>query len=680
MSDKIQPLHRQRWAYVYLRQSSMGQVRNNQESTRRQYALRERAAQLGWPHQRIRVLDRDLGISGADTTNREDFKLLVTDVSMNKVGAVFALEASRLSRSCSDWHRLVELCSFTGTLLMDEDGCYDPADFNDRLLLGIKGTISHAELHFIRTRLQGGRLNKVRRGEYRQPLPVGYRYESGVGAVKDADGEVAGAIALLFSVFSQVGSAQGVVRHFSTQGLSFPKRRYTGVDAGKIVWGQLSENRVLEVLRNPCYAGAYAYGRKRYGKRMGPDGSVSHYVQRIEMPSWEVCIRDHHEGYIAWEEFLRNRRMLEDNRNVAANPSCRGAPRRGPALLQGLLLCGTCGHQMTLSYRGTGGIYPTYECSWKRRNGVAEARYCLSVRSYVIDEPVCECALKTVEPAQLQLAHKALEELRRRGDALDKQWRMKVERAQYQSQLAQRRYEEVDPSNRLVASTLEKRWEESLVELEQATKEYEEKRARQSLTATPEQCEKVLSLAQDLPRLWRAPSTSTEDRKRLLRLLVRDIVVEPLAPTRVVVAHVRWQSGACEDIRIQLPAPISERMRCSNTLVERIRQLAATNTDQRTAELLNEQGVSAVRAPRFTRACVLAIRRKYGISPAHGAPEEITTRQLADTLKIPAERVWDWIASGVVTARRVGKQYWLKINDDNLQQLRLLVEKSKHPQ
>jgi DNA invertase Pin-like site-specific DNA recombinase len=680
MMGKIQQMHTQRWAYVYLRQSSMGQVRHNQESTKRQYALKDRAVQMGWPQQRIRVLDRDLGISGTDLTNREDFKLLVADVSMNKVGAVFALEASRLSRTCSDWHRLVELCSFTSTLMVDEDGCYEPADFNDRLLLGIKGTISHAELHFIRARLHGGRMNKARRGEYRHGLPVGYRYEDKATVVKDIDEQVRGAVSLLFRVFRQVGSAQGVVRHFVHERLSFPRRRYSGVSTGQLQWSTLSQTRVLEVIKNPCYAGAYVHGRTRYSKCISPEGDVRKRVQRIDMPSWEICIREHHEGYISWEEFLGNQSMLQNNRNNPSNPVSQGAAREGATLLQGLVLCGVCGHHLTVTYKGTGGIYPTYECSWKKRCGVGEARYCLSIRAYLVDEAVCERVLKVMEPAQLEVAVKAIEELQRRDDIVDKQQRMNVERAEYQAQLAQRRYEEVDPSNRLVALTLEQRWNDALVELEQSKRIYEESRTKHSLLATPQQRESVIALAKDFPRLWRSPNTSPQDRKRLVRLLIKDVTVERNRNDNKAVAHIRWQGGTIEDVSINIPPPIWERVRCPEYLVERIREHAKCHTDRRIAEILNDQGLQAAKGGQFTTASVLEVRRKHGIPPLRGEPHEISTRQLAEMLDTTMETVWSWIATGKIAARRIGKQYWITCSEEKRRELLLLLMAGKNKQ
>lgn len=663
-------------AYVYLRQSSMGQVRNNRESTQRQYALKGKAEKMGWPPQRIRVLDRDLGVSGTDITNREDFKLLVADVSMNRVGAVFALEASRLSRSCSDWHRLVELCAYTDTLMIDEDGSYAPADFNDQLLLGIKGTISQAELHFIRARLHGGRMNKVHKGEYRLSLPVGYRYDDNGKIIKEPDEEIRGAFALFFKLFRQIGSAQGVVGHYMQNGLNFPKRNYTGAWAGKIVWGKLCQGRALEVLKNPAYAGAYVYGRKQYCKSAGPDGKIRTKVRRIDMPSWETCIKEHHIRYISWEEFLENQQMLENNRTNRKEKASQGPAREGVALLHGLLLCGVCGHSLNVSYRGTGGKLPTYECSWKKRNGVG-GKYCLSIRTYLVDDAVCARVLRIMKPVQLEIAVKALEELQLRERQLDKQWRMKMERADYEAQLAQRRYEEVDPSNRLVASTLEKRWNDALVAFEEAKNEYEEYRLKHSLTSTPEQKEKVLALAKDFPRLFNSPRTNHKDKKRLLRMLIKDITVERNNAEYTAVIHIRWNGGATEGITIDVPPPMQERIRCPKPIVERIRQLSKSLTVPQITRQLNEEGLRTGKGNKFTAPSVSWIRRTNNILPTQGNGNEGTVADLANKLSVSKKAIYAWIADGVVSARKIGRQYWVSMEESGENQLKLLKNSTK---
>lgn len=339
MISKIQPPHREKKAYVYLRQSTMGQVRHHQESTERQYALKDKALELGWSPGMIHLLDWDLGISGTQSHIREDFKTLVADVSMNKVGAVFALEASRLSRSNADWHRLIELCALTGTLIIDEDGCYDPADFNDALLLGLKATMSQAELHFIRGGLQGGKLNKAKKGLLRFPLPVGFCYDDEGTIILDPDEEVRSVVRLIFSIFQEKGTAYGVVRAFASLNLKFPKRAYGGAWDGKLIWGYLTHERVLNILKNPSYAGVYVFGRYRYIKNISPNGQIKAKMIRMPMPEWTVKIMDHHEGYISWENFLNHQVILRKNQTNGEEMLLAQAAREGKALLQGLLIC-----------------------------------------------------------------------------------------------------------------------------------------------------------------------------------------------------------------------------------------------------------------------------------------------------------------------------------------------------
>lgn len=363
MISKIQHQHQEKKAYIYLRQSTMGQVRNHQESTERQYALAERALQLGWPQAMIQVLDGDLGISGAQSHNREDFKTLVADVSMRKVGAVFALEASRLSRSNTDWHRLIELCALTGTLIIDEDGCYDPTDFNDQLLLGLKATMSQAELHFIHIRLRGGKLNKAQKGLLRFPLPVGFCHDEEGNIIIDPDEEVRSVVKLIFSLFHEHGSAYAVVQKFTSLNLKFPKRAYGGAWDGKLIWGYLTHDRVLNILKNPSYAGVYVFGRYRYQKDISPNGLIKARIVKVPMPEWTVKIMDHHQGYIGWEEFCHNQEILHQNQTNGEETLLSQAAREGKSLLQGLLLCSKCGRRLSVRYKGNGGVYPNYECN-----------------------------------------------------------------------------------------------------------------------------------------------------------------------------------------------------------------------------------------------------------------------------------------------------------------------------
>lgn len=409
MNGKITEQHQRKPAYVYVRQSTPGQVRHHQESTQRQYALRDRALELGWSESAIRVLDRDLGHS-AQLAGREDFKMLVAEVSMGQVGAVFALEASRLARSNVDWHRLLQLCAFTDTLVIDADGCYNPADFNDGLLLGLKGTMAQAELHFLRARLQGGKLNKAKRGELRVPLPVGLCYDARGQVVLDSDEEVRGAVALIFRLFQETGSAHAVMQWFVAHQLLFPKRRHGGVWNGELEWGDLTYGRTLEVLKNPSYAGAYAFGRHQYRRELTADGEVRCHIKTAERSQWRVLLVQHHDGYVEWEQFERNQLRLEKNRTSAGTMIPGGAVREGAALLQGLLMCGKCGRRLSVRYSGTGGIYPTYICGSHHREG-RSTKDCMSVRCDPLDTSVAEQVLDALQPTELELAVGVLENL-----------------------------------------------------------------------------------------------------------------------------------------------------------------------------------------------------------------------------------------------------------------------------
>jgi DNA invertase Pin-like site-specific DNA recombinase len=550
MIAQIQPGHLNQPAYVYIRQSTLKQVLHHQESTERQYALRDKARALGWPDRAIRVLDADLGVSGAQAAGREDFKLLVADVSMGKVGAVLALEASRLARSCADWHRLLELCSLTGTLIIDEDGCYDPSDFNDQLLLGLKGTMSQAELHFIRVRLQGARLNKARKGQLRFQLPVGFCYEAQDRIGLDPDEEVRGAVGLVFTSFRQTGSAYGVVRHFVEKDLAFPKRTYGGAWDGQLKWGTLTHWRVLSILRNPAYAGMYVFGRRQHHRQMGSEGDICTRTIRRDRSAWPVVLPDHHEGYISWPEYLENQTLLSQNQTNGVKTLPAGPVREGSALCQGLLLCGRCGYRLTVHYKSKA-RYPVYKCIRLKLEG-RSTHSCLTFRGDRVDEAVARRILETLEPDQIQLAVKAFEDLDQRRRTVDHQWHMKLQRAEYEAQLAQRRYEQVDPAHRLVASTLEQQWNQTLDHLELLRKQYADYQKAELPALSVRQKTDLLALAREFPRLWLAPTTQARDRKRILRLLIKDITVEKSEEPGQILLHLRWQGGTGETISVDV--------------------------------------------------------------------------------------------------------------------------------
>jgi len=675
--SKITPEHLQQKAYVYVRQSTLSQVLHHQESTSRQYALKDKALSLGWSESQTRVLDRDLGKSGAQTDGREDFKTLLADVSLGEVGAVLALEASRLARSNTDWHRLIEVCSLTGTLILDEDGVYDPADFNDGLLLGLKGTMSAAELHFLRGRLQGGKRNKAERGELRFPLPVGLCWQE-EQIVLDPDQEVQGAIRLVFQYFQETGSAYGVAHRFAEKGLKFPKRAYGGVWNGKLIWGHLTDNRVLSILKNPAYAGVYVFGRFRCVKEVLLDGQIRQRVKKMPRDSWLVEIQNHHPGYLTWDEYLENQDRLERNRTQWSQTGLPGAVREGLAMLHGLLVCGKCGRRLTVRYRGNGGIYPTYECNWRKRQAQSK-RSCMAIACGPLDEVVAQRVLEVVDAARLALALAAHDELEQRDESLTRQWQMRLERAQYEVDLAQRRYEEVDPANRLVAASLERRWNESLQRVEEGRRQMTEFQSRQTRTFTSQQRERIRELADDFPRLWRAETTSAKDKKRMLRLLIDDITVER-GEGREVQLHVRWSGGACEDLVVKLPAKIQDRLRYPLERVQQIRELAAENTDAEIAQRLNALGVRSAKGKPFTAAMISWIRYKHNIpAPFLKRPDELTVQEVANRFNVSRYVVHYWIDRDVLSARQLGpgRPYWITLSEQKITELEEWIQSSK---
>lgn len=677
MISKIADRHLSRQACIYVRQSTLAQVRSNQESTDRQYNLLNKAQSLGWKTELIRVLDRDLGQSGAAATKRADFKALVGDVAMGQIGAIFALEASRLARSNQDWHRLLELCAITGTLVIDEDGCYDPAEFNDSLVLGMKGTFAQAELHIIRARLHGGKLNKASRGELRFPLPVGFVFE-GDKIVLDPDREVQGAVRMVFDLFECQGTAYGAVRRFQELGLRFPRRAYGGAWDGKLLWGRLTHSRVLGILANPSYAGAYVFGRYQSCKQVGPSGDITTRSRPVPQEAWRVVIRDHHEGYIDWNRFTSNRHRLGANRTN--DESLSGPAREGLCLLQGILLCGDCGRRLTVRYRGNGGIYPVYQCLWKHREGMAPCA-CLTVSSIPLDKAVTDRLISAITPATIEIALAALTNLEERDREIGAQWRMRIERARYDVDLAERRYEAVDPDNRLIAATLEKRWNEATQRLRYLEAELAAFERQVMRAVTAEQKRQILQLGGDFPRLWAASTTAPRDRKRIVRLLVRDITVTKGPEARVVRLHIRWQGGATETLLVQLPQKRADATRYPSPFVERIRELAVNHHDDEIATLLRSEGCkSTITGKPITPGTIKWLRYKHRIQAPRPSEGTLNVRQVCENYSVSHWVVHYWISRGIVPAkqRKPNAPYAITIDDELERRLHHWVANSAH--
>lgn len=650
--SKITSAHRSRLALVYVRQSTLAQVRFNTESTARQYALADHAVALGWERDRVLVLDGDLGRSGASAAAREDFKELVSRVCLGEVGAVFGLEISRLARSSADLQRLLEFCNLTATLVVDADGIYDLHNFNDRLLLGLKGTMSEAELHILAGRLQESKRAAAARGALPLPLPIGYVHGESGETVLDPNEEVRAAVADAFAAFAAGGSAYAVVRAFA--GRPFPQRAYGGPWGGEVRWEALTHARILDLLANPSYAGAYVYGRNRVQRSIDAGGTIRTRSVRIPRAEWSVLIQDHHPAYISWQTHL------DIGARLAANCSRRGArpPREGSALLQGLVRCGSCGHPMSTSYPAN---RPTYQCVISRADHVRTPG-CRSVAAARIDATISRRLLEAVSADQIALALAAAEEVTARRTRATRALERQLERTRYEADRAARAFHACEPENRLVARSLEARWEATLGAVAEAEAAVAASRAELALPARAE----LEMLATDLPRLWQAPSTSDRDRKRLLRALIADVTLISDADgigDRVRIG-IHWRSGATEELVVNRPG--RSHSGTSAEVVERVRQLCG-QTDRQIAAELTAAGLRTGRGQSFDVRAVRHVRRGHGIPStyADAAPGELSIPQLAARLAVPGSVIYRWARSDRLPTRRTASgQYRIAFTAD----------------
>src|SRR6188472_4066979 len=666
---KITGSHLERVAIVYLRQSSPRQVRENFRSTERQYALAEEAARLGWEAERIVVVDGDLGISGrfTDTHVRKGYAQLVSRVCLGEVGAILGLEVSRLARSNAETQRLLVFCALTDTLVIDTDGVYDLKDFNDRLLLGLKGQMSEAELHIITSRVQGAKRAAAERGELRFPLPVGYVHDEEGQTIIDPDQEVQAAIGDLFRAFERTGSAYGVVGAFG--GRRFPKRAYGGAWAGELRWGELTHPRVLAVLANPCYAGAYVFGRYRSRRAVRPDGTITTMVTELPRAEWPVVIHDHHPGYISWERYLVNERRLQANDTRGGQRPAR----EGAALCQGIARCGACGRSMSTRYQREGGYY---ECTHSRADHVATPG-CRSVKTTVVDELVARRLLEALAPEEIKLALATADEVADRRARSTRAIELRVERARYEAIRAERAFHACEPENRLVARSLETRWEQKLRELAETEAELAE-RNRPAPEPSREQLE---ALARDLPRLWAAGSTADRDRKRLLRAMIADITLTSQPTGRELQVGIRWRSGHGEQHTVERPKTRQQVIRTPAEAIELTRRLAPDHTNAQIAERLNAAGLRAGTGGPFKAEHVQWIRWRHKIPypDSYARDGELTVNQIAERLGISDGTVYAWIETGKLTARRgPANRLYIPFPAEVEQHCRQLVASSVH--
>jgi DNA invertase Pin-like site-specific DNA recombinase len=636
---KVQAPHLKRNAYLYIRQSTLRQVFENTESTKRQYALKQRAIALGWALDQVVVVDSDLGQSGASAADREGFQKLVTEVGLGRAGIVMGLEVSRLARNSTDWHRLLEICALTDTLILDEDGVYDPAHFNDRLLLGLKGTMSEAELHLLRARLIGGLINKARRGELQMRLPIGYVYDAAGRVVLDPDSQVQQTLRTFFETVRRTGSAMSTVKAFRQQGLKFPRRVGHGHNKGDVIWGELLHHRALWMLHNPRYAGAFCYGRSRQRK-----GGGGRYI-KLPREEWIALIQNAHAGYITWEDFERNQRLLRDNAAAHGGDRRRSPPREGPALLQGLVICGVCGVRMSVRYhRRHGKLVPEYVC---QREGIEHAEpICQSVSGAVVDEAVAKLVIDMVTPMALEITLAVREELDARFEQADVLRRKHVERAQYEVDVARRRYMRVDPDNRLVADSLEAEWNARLRALGEAKEEYERQREADRATIDEEQRARILRLASDVPALWRDPATPDRERKRMLRLLIEDAT---LLKGEDISVHVRFRGGATQTLSLPRPLSAWKLRQIDPGLIAEIDRLVEEHTDDEIAAILRKRGVRTYEGTVPHRRMIARLRVDYSLKSRFDRLRErglLTRQEIAKALGVAASTVKVWRANG----------------------------------
>lgn len=642
--SKVSPAHWKRDAYLYIRQSTLHQVLQNTESTQRQYGLREKAVALGWPVERVHVIDCDLAHSGASTVDRVGFQQLVTEVSLGHAGLVLGLEVSRLARNSADWQRLLELCALADTLIADEDGLYDCNDFNDRLLLGLKGTMSEAELHFLRARLRGGILSKAHRGELACSIPVGLIYTASHQVQLDPDQQVQQVIRLLFETFRRTGSAHATMLRFHQEGWQFPRRIQTGLHQGELAWGELCLSRTLQILHNPRYAGAFSFGRTR--TRIWPDGEK--HTHKLAMQDWLVLIPNFHVGYISWEEYQDNCKHLHESAQAHGADRRKSPAREGPALLQGLAICGLCGKQMTVRYHlRKGQLLPEYVCSKDKNEHCAPP--CQSIPGQNIDQAISRLLLERMTPINLEVAMAVQQEIAARQAEANTLRAQQVTRAQYQADLAGLRYRQVDPNNRLVANTLEAEWNAALQSLHEAQQEFERHCRKENVLLSEEVNSKIMALTTDFPSVWNDPRTTDHDRKRLVRLLLEDVT---LIKRQEITLQIRFRGGATHTLTLPAPQRIWQIWTISPEIVQCIDSLLKEFTDQQVAAILNERELHTGKGNVFGKRTIQYIRFTYGLKSHFDRLREMgkrTAQEMAKLLAINKQSVERWHKAGLLS-------------------------------
>jgi DNA invertase Pin-like site-specific DNA recombinase len=653
-SDKVRHQHLDRLAVVYVRQSSLRQVAEHQESTRLQYGLTERAIALGWPPERILVIDEDLGRSAATAQGRPGFQRMVADVGLDRVGIVLGTDMSRLARSCKDWYHLLEVCALFGTLIADLDGLYDPAVYNDRLLLGLKGTMSEAELHTIKQRLYSGKRAKAERGEMVQNLPLGFVRRPSGEIVQDPDERARHVVSLIFGTFEQKGTAYGVLRYLVKHGIQFPIRERTGPSKGDLSWREPNLATLLSMLANPAYAGAYVWGRRPTDPRRKHPGKPGTGRISLATEQWAVCLQDRLPAYITWEQFTANQTRLHNNQS-----KLRGVPRQGTSLLAGLLRCGKCGRRMSTHY---GGLQQRlrYHCSSDVRERAGE--HCQSLSGALLDQMVEQLVLDAVQPAALELSLQVATDIAAERQRLDRHWQQRLEQTRYEADRARRQYAAVEPENRLVARQLERDWNQALVNVAQLEDDYQRHLAQRPPPMTSQERAEIQRIAQDIPSVWHAKTTTQQERQTIVGLLVDKVVVTVLDGSEQVDVVVHWQGGHQTQARLRRTLRYAADMSNRTAFGERAVALQRQGkTLGQIAKMMDEEGFHAPRGgPLTVRLIHTALRdlghtRKQQPSEARIAhdqeADEVPLLEAATRLGMPHQTLRVWIDNGKAKGR-----------------------------
>jgi len=671
---KITTGHLRRAAVVYVRQSTMAQLSRNRESTARQYDLVARATELGWPRSAVRVIDDDLGVSAAAATDRTGFAELAAQVGLGQVGIVLALEVSRLARNNADWYRLLDLAGMADTLIADADGIYHPGLFNDRMLLGMKGTMSEAELHILRARLDGGIRSKAARGELRRGLPVGLVWGDADGEIRrHPDAAVTGVLAAIFERFTVCGSVRGVWLWLREQGLKFPLQPTAYLRGTDITWVEPTYHAVHNVLTHPAYAGAYVFGKTRQRRSIDPDGQLRVRRHKLPQGEWEVLIKDHHRGFIDWDTFQGNQIRIAANTRPQAHRPGTGAVREGCALLQGLATCGTCGRKLAVYYDGPAKTTPGYYCTGTGQLVEGRGTRHLRVGGAGIDTAVAEAFLAALQPTALQACLAAAQHLEDGHDAALTQWRRQVEQARYQAGRAERRYRAVDPDNRLVAHGLETEWNQALQSLADAQAALARREAARPKTLTPQEKSTILALGDDLPGVWSAPTTTDKDRKQLLRSLLDEVnigVHRDHTEGRAALL-LRWKGGTITELSVPIKRTPVNRLRTDEDTIDLVRRLAAHYPDPVIAHILNRQDRRTARGLSFTASRVQSLRHHYEIAchtPTDDPQEAelLTVTDAAKHLRLAPSTLHRWLADGFIAGEQLtpGAPWRIRLTDD----------------